>query len=221
MSITQVDLTAGTDQQPLRFKRRWILFVTIGEAIGFLVPAATGAFTASPSLERWQMPLLILAGIGEGALLGTTQALATRRFRRRPPLWGWIGATALGAAIAWSCGLGISAIAQSSAVPVAAVIVAAIVLGLAGLAAMPTLQYLTIRRTIPRAAVWIPVNAGAWVAGIGWTILPSPFIDESTPLQTLILAYALAGLFMATTVAAFTAPLARRLFATVEAPTAG
>ncbi|WP_394769739.1 hypothetical protein [Lacisediminihabitans sp.] len=219
MSIAQADLSADTSQPPLRFKRRWILFVTVGEAIGFLVPAATGALTAGPSLERWQVPLLILAGIGEGALLGTAQALAGRRFRRPPPLGGWIGATALGAAIAWSCGLGISAIAQSAA-PVAAVILAAVVLGLAGLAAMPTLQYLTIRRTIPGSALWIPVNAGVWVVGIGWTFLPSPFIDESTPMQGLIVAYALAGLFMATTVATLTAPLARRLFATVEAPTA-
>lgn len=220
MSIAQVDHAAGTSQQPLRFKRRWILFVTVGEAIGFLVPAATGALTASPSLERWQVPLLLLAGIAEGALLGAAQALAARRFRRPPPLWGWIGATALGAAIAWSCGLGISAIAQSSALPVAAVIVAAVVLGLAGLVAMPMLQYLTIRRTIPRAAVWIPANAGAWAVGIGWTMLPSPFIDETTPMQGLIAAYALAGLFMATTVAALTAPLARRLFAIAEAPSA-
>ncbi|TXN28086.1 hypothetical protein [Lacisediminihabitans profunda] len=219
MSIAQVDLTAGTSEQPLRFKRRWILFVTVGEAVGFLVPAATGTLTASPSLERWQVPLLILAGIVEGALLGAAQALAARRFRRPPPLWGWIGTTALGAAIAWSCGLGISAIAQSAA-PVAAVIVAAVVLGLTGLVAMPTLQYLTIRRTIPRSALWIPVNAGAWAVGIGWTFLPSPFIDETTPMQGLIVAYALAGLFMATTVAALTAPLARRLFATIEAPSA-
>jgi hypothetical protein len=216
MSIAQVGHTVDTRQRPLRFTRRWILFVTVGEAIGFLIPAATGALTASSALERWQLPLLILAGVGEGALLGASQALAARPFRNPPPLWGWIGATALGAAIAWYCGLSISVVAQSRDLPGAAVIGAAVVLALVGLLAMPTLQYLTIRRRMPRAALWIPVNVGAWAVGIGWTIVPSPFIDETTPLQGLIVAYALAGLLMATTVAAITAPLARRLFGTAS-----
>src|SRR5450830_1626642 len=84
------------------FKRRWILIVAIGETVGFGVPAVVGALTAGAAFDRWQV-LLVLAGLGEGALLGAAQVLAARPYARRPRALPWIVATALGAAIAWAC----------------------------------------------------------------------------------------------------------------------
>jgi hypothetical protein len=44
----------------------------------------------------------------------------------------------------------------------------------------------------------------AWLVGIGWTLAPSPWVDESTPATALILIYGIAGLCMAATVAIVT-----------------
>ncbi|HAM25335.1 MAG TPA: hypothetical protein DCP11_01130 [Microbacteriaceae bacterium] len=216
VSSAQGVASTGVRVPQLRFRRRWILFVMVGEAVGFCVPAAAGALTAGTAWEQWQTLLLILAGVVEGALLGAAQALAARPYDGRPHLWSWIAVTALGAAVAWTCGLTVSALGRSSTVPLAAFIAAAIVLGVVGLIAMPTLQWASMRSTTPQSVLWIPVNAGAWAVGVVWTLLPFPFIDGSTPLRGLIVVYALAGLFMAITVAAFTAPLARRFFAGAE-----
>jgi hypothetical protein len=53
---------------------------------------------------------------------------------------------------------------------------------------------------------------GAWLVAILWTFAPSPFIDEQTALPVVAALYVVAGLLMAVTVAALTAPLARSLF---------
>jgi hypothetical protein len=44
----------------------------------------------------------------------------------------------------------------------------------------------------------------AWLVGIGWTLLPSPWVDQSTSTGALIFIYGIAGLCMATTVAVIT-----------------
>jgi hypothetical protein len=54
---------------------RWVLVVTLGEAIGFMVPAVVGAGIAAASWR--QLPILIamvLAGAVEGAVLGAAQS---------------------------------------------------------------------------------------------------------------------------------------------------
>ncbi|WP_426227445.1 hypothetical protein [Pseudarthrobacter sp. DSP2-3-2b1] len=63
------------------------------------------------------------------------------------------------------------------------------------------------------AAVVYPalVLAGAWAVGLLWTLAPSPFIDETTPVPILFAVYLLAGLLMAATVAVLTGFAARRV----------
>jgi hypothetical protein len=53
---------------------------------------------------------------------------------------------------------------------------------------------------------------GAWAIAVLWTFAPSPIVDESTSVAVLFAVYAVAGLLMATTVAALTAHSARTLF---------
>ena len=48
------------------------------------------------------------------------------------------------------------------------------------------------------------MNVLAWSLGICWTLAPSPLVDASTPLLSLIGIYAVAGLLMATSVAVIT-----------------
>jgi len=54
---------------------RWVLVVTLGEAVGFTVPAAVGIAVTSAS---WgpvvTLVAMVLGGSVEGAILGTAQA---------------------------------------------------------------------------------------------------------------------------------------------------
>ncbi|WP_413617249.1 hypothetical protein QBL07_006095 [Gordonia rubripertincta] len=72
------------------------------------------------------------------------------------------------------------------------------------LISIPSAQYVVLRNRIPHAWQWIPVNVVAWTVGLVFTFLPGPFIDESTPGATMAVAFALAGICMAATVAVVT-----------------
>ena len=189
--------------------RRWVLAVTVGETIGFMIPAAVGgvlALAAAPGFVVY--PLMIAAGACEGALLGVAQSIgfgpsAVRRS------W-WVMATAGGAAVAWSIGMLPSTIAgfdpgSPSVIPW--ILAGAVLL----LASIPALQWLVLRRVVRPAFWWIPVNAGVWAVGILWTLAPSPFIDERTALPALFGTYLLAGLLMALTVALLSSLAALRV----------
>ena len=194
------------DRDP--FLRRWIVSVTLAEAAGFAIPAAAGGIlnllAAPPGVVY---PAMVLAGSCEGALLGFGQSIG---FGRAVPRWTWVLATAAGAAVAWSIGMlpgSLGGIDFGS--PWAIVFTA--VLGCLLLLSIPTLQWSVLRRHGPQAAFWIPVNAGAWAAGILWTLAPSPFIDERTPAPVVFSVYVVAGLLMAATVAVLTGFAARRI----------
>ncbi|HEY6689134.1 MAG TPA: hypothetical protein VI094_23320 [Propionibacteriaceae bacterium] len=182
---------------------RWVLMVTLGEAVGFTVPAAVGiAVTSAPSGPVVSLLAMVLAGSVEGAVLGTAQADCLYRWRVLPVRRRWIVATSLGAAIAWSLGMLPSTLGGLNWSPWTAVAVG--IGGLILLASLPLAQYLVLRDHVERAVFWIPVNMVAWLLGITWTLLPSPLVDQSTPTRMLILVYGVAGLGMAATVAVVT-----------------
>jgi hypothetical protein len=76
--------------------------------------------------------------------------------------------------------------------------------GLILLCSLPLAQYFVLRDHIRRALLWIPINMVAWLLRITWTLLSSPWVDQSTPTGTLIVIYGVAGLCMAATVALIT-----------------
>jgi hypothetical protein len=53
---------------------RWVLVVTLGEAIGFMVPAVVGAGIAAASRQLPILIAMVLAGAVEGAVLGAAQS---------------------------------------------------------------------------------------------------------------------------------------------------
>ncbi|WP_142057840.1 hypothetical protein [Pseudarthrobacter sp. B4EP4b] len=191
------------------FLRKWVVAVTAGEALGFTIPAAVGgvlAVAAAPGFLVY--PLMIAAGACEGALLGLGQSIGfgSSVVRRS----SWVAATAAGAAVAWSIGMLPSTIAgfdpgSPSVIPW--ILVGAVLL----LVSIPALQWLVLRRVVRPSLWWIPANAGIWAVAILWTFAPSPFIDETTALPTLIAAYLLAGLLMAVTVASLSSLAALRV----------
>jgi hypothetical protein len=190
------------------FLRRWLVSVTLAEAAGFAIPAIVGgilSLLAAPAGVVY--PAMVLAGACEGVLLGFGQSIG---FGSAVPRSAWMLATAAGAAAAWSMGMLPSSLGGID-FGSPWVIVLAAMLGCVLLLSIPTLQWLVLRRKGMRTAFWIPVNAGAWAAGILWTLAPSPFIDETTPVPALFGVYLLAGLLMAATVAALTGFAARRI----------
>jgi hypothetical protein len=182
---------------------RWVLLVTLGEAVGFSVPAAVGIAVTAASWEPVvTLVAMVLAGSVEGAVLGTAQADCLYRWAVLPARRRWIIATSLGAAAAWSLGTLPSTLDGLRLT--GGTVVAVGIGGLILLASLPLAQYLALRDHVRRAVLWIPINMAAWLLGITWTLLPSPWVDQSTPAAKLIMIYGVAGLCMAATVAVVT-----------------
>ena len=175
--------------------------VTLGEAVGFTVPAAVGVAVTGSWGPLATLVAIVLAGSVEGAMLGAAQADCLYRWRVLPIRRWWIAATSVGAAVAWSLGMLPSTFNLRWT---AATAVAAGVGGLMLLTSLPSVQYLVLRDHVRRAALWIPINIAAWLLGIAWTLAPSPVVDQSTPAGALILIYGVAGFCMAATVAVVT-----------------
>ena len=199
---------AGVDP---RFLRRWVGYVTLGEAVGFLLAITGMGLGQVLGMSPWAAyATAIVGGLGEGALLGTAQSAALRRSGVGVAARAWVLATSLAAGVAWSIGMLPSTLPDldwGSPVTIAGAVVGGLVL----LLSIPTAQWPLLRPVVRRASRWIPLNVLAWGAGILWTVAPSPFIDETTPVAGLILAYGLAGLLMAATVAVVTGLGLRRM----------
>ena len=199
-----------TERRADDFVRRWILRVGLAEAAGFAVAATVGAslaVTGAPASIAY--PVAIAAGAVEGLALGVGQFSGMRT--RRPSRAAWLGATAAAAAFAWALGMLPSTVGVDLASPATWVVLAvgAVLL----LASIPLAQWVVLRAAGRRdAAAWAPVTMAAWAVALLWTAAPSPFIDETSPFALVLGLYVIAGLLMAVTVAAVTAPLARRLF---------
>jgi hypothetical protein len=186
-----------------------------GEGIGFLIPVTGFALAAALGLRGWAAwALLVVMGAGEGALLGLGQSLALRGSSAAVPVGRWVAVTAVAASVAWSVGmlpptLGDLGIEIDWAAPLTWAVV-----GLAGLvllATIPVAQWPVLARSVPRAWRWIPLNMGAWLIGLVFTFLPSPFIDESTPGWITFALFAVGGVLMATIVALVTGLGLRRM----------
>jgi hypothetical protein len=198
----------GTAPSPLRL-RRWIGFTALGESVGFLIPVTAFALAAELSLEGWAAwAWLVAFGAGEGALLGLGQALGLRGSRAAVPRANWIMATALAASVAWGIGmLPSTLVAAGIAIDLTSPMTWAIAApaAIALLATIPLAQRpLLARAGVPHSWWWVPINMGAWLVGIVFTFLPSPWVDESTSAAVMFALFAVAGVLMAATVAVLT-----------------
>ena len=76
---------------------RWVLVVTLGEAVGISVPAAVGvAVTGASWGPLATLVAMVLAGSVEGAMLGGAQAGCLYRWRLLPARRWLIVATSVG-----------------------------------------------------------------------------------------------------------------------------
>ena len=188
----------------------WFLLVTMAEFVGFTVPALAGALTASSAVA---LPVLLVAGAVEGAMLGAGQALVLRRAIPALNTRHWVTATAAAASFAYLAGLTPSTwAAQLSSWPPLLLWPAAAILGLALLCSIGFAQWLVLRRHIPRSARWIATTAGAWLLGLAVFLgVTMPLWQPGQSLPTTIAIGILGGLLMAATTSAVTALAVRRL----------
>jgi len=177
----------------------WFTLVTAGEFAGFLVPALTGALTSSG-------PLLVLAGVAEGTVLGAAQWLVLRRIVRRLRARDWIGVTALAAGFAWAVAmLTVHYGEPLGTLPLAVLLPLAAVVGAGVLLSMGIGQWLVLRHHLDGASTWVWANALAWCGGLAvFTVFTTPLWQPGQPPALIALIGAAGGLLMAATMAAIT-----------------
>jgi hypothetical protein len=198
--------------------RAWNLSVTVGECIGFCIPALVGALVMGQAAPV-AFAALVLAGSLEGAVLAWSQARVLRQPLRRLSSRRWIVNTSAAAALAWSIGM-LPSTAHDlwSRWPVPLIVVAAAVLGLVLLCSIGTAQWFELRRHVPRAGRWVPATAAAWCAGLmAFSAVTSPLWQPGQRPALVAAIGALGGLVMALTVAVGTGWALIRLLRTAQA----
>jgi hypothetical protein len=209
-----VDLHQFFSQGTRALRRSWLVATTLGETLGFAVPAlvASLAWDLHPLLS---LPLIVLAGVLEGLVLGVAQSVVLRREFLGFSRPAWVAATAIGAGAAWLLAM----LAVTSA-PVwtewspVATIPLGIVLGSALLASIGFAQWTVLRHHVARSRTWVPVNAVAWAMGIGVLMgISTPLWHEGQPTVLVIAIGLLGGVAMALTVALVTGLWLARLVA--------
>jgi hypothetical protein len=195
--------SAGAGQ---RTWRRWVGATTVGELVGFLVPVAAVSAGADRAPGPLRLLLVVMAGAGEGAVLGWAQSRVLRPLLPGLSTTAWTARTAAAAALAWALGLGPSSLGAvfddwAPAVRVAVAVPAGALL----LLSIGTAQWTVLRRVLPGSARWIGWTSAGWLAGL------AVFLGVAPPLwhagQDLVLVAAigvLGGVGMAATMAAVT-----------------
>jgi deazaflavin-dependent oxidoreductase (nitroreductase family) len=203
-------------------RQRWFRNVTLGECAGFAVPATVGALTAHAA-DAVSVPLLVLAGAVEGALLAWFQARVLRTVLPALPVARWIGATAVAAAGAWAIGMGLGLLGERlTGLPVAALVSIVAVAGLVLLLSIGTAQWTVLRGLVPGAGRWITGTSLAWLIALGVFLVATTFLwQPGQSTATVALIGVLGGLLMAATVAALTGHVVIRVVGTGPYPVIG
>jgi uncharacterized integral membrane protein len=187
-----------------------VLWAGGGEAVGFAVPALVGAGVGAtrPALL---LPALVVAGAGEGAVLGWAQSrvlVGVGVDARR-----WTALTAVAAAAAWFLGMGFfGSDTIRDTWPVPALLVGSVLVGAAVLLSIGLAQALELRRVVDRAGRWVGANVLAWTAGLAvFGLVTTPLWQSGQEPWTVLLIGLLGGVLMALTMALVTGLVLVRL----------
>lgn len=188
-------------------RSRWIRACVVGELIGFVPPAVTGAALFAVGAPEVVMIVgLVLAGVAEGAVLGRVQSEVVTTLI--PDVSGWTRATALAAGIAWLAGMGGSALLQAVG-PLALVVAAP---GwLVGLLSMGYLQARRLAPVVDDAIDWIGVTTLGWLVGVALPVIALSAIPDGWPLVAHVVAAVVAAVAMGATVGAVSGRTLHRL----------
>jgi deazaflavin-dependent oxidoreductase (nitroreductase family) len=148
--------------------RRWVTATTLGELAAFTVPTVVWGATAVAGLGDGVAYLpVVLAGAGEGAVLGYAQTRALRHDLPALAVRDWVRWTAAAGALGWAVGLAPSAFHDALASLPTGVLAG---LGAAGgavlLCSIGAAQAVVLRRHVEHAGRWIGANALGWLLGL-------------------------------------------------------
>jgi hypothetical protein len=186
--------------------RRWFTATTLGELVGFLIPVGVVSAGADELAGPLRFLLVVLAGAGEGAVLGWAQSRVLRPLLPGLSTRAWTARTAAAAALAWTIGMGPSTLGAvfdgwAPAVRVAVAVPAALLL----LVSIGAAQWTVLRRVLPGSARWIGWTAAGWLAGLAVFLgVAPPLWHAGQGVGQAALVGALAGVGMSATMAAVT-----------------
>ncbi|MGY1731106.1 hypothetical protein ACI798_06245 [Geodermatophilus sp. SYSU D01045] len=191
---------------PTALWRRWLLVVTAGEALGFLVPVTAVLLGAADLPGPAALAVLVAAGAAEGALLGAAQAAVLAPVLPGLSRRDWTARTAAAAVVAWFLGAAPSTWASGVlGLPLAVQVPLALVAAALLLTVIGAAQWTVLRRHVPRAGRWIGCTALAWLAGLlVFTALTTPLWQPGQDPLLVAAIGVLGGLAMALTMAAVT-----------------
>jgi hypothetical protein len=193
-------------------RRQWVLAMMVGELVGFVPPAVMGAALASAGApDAMLVAGLTAAGCLEGLAIGAAQAAILRRHAAPVDGRAWVAVTSAAAGFAWLVGIGGGALLGAGVLPPAVLLVLLVPAWTAGLLGMGAGQWLVLRRAVPRSGRWVPVTAGAWVAGVALPVAALSAAPNDWPLAAHVVIGVLAAVAMGATVGALTAPTLERL----------
>lgn len=188
----------GATVAPRRFSLAWwIVIVTLGGVLGLFAPAFAQALASRLDLPAWiAYPTLALAGALMGLVLGIAQSGALHGTALGVSRAGWSLGTMAASLTAWALGV-LPATLEGSGAPLeldgprimAAVAVGVVVLVLA----VPTLQWLLLRRVARGAWLWIPFSVLGVALGLALAWVVRELFDPSTPDAALAGSIAMAA----------------------------
>jgi hypothetical protein len=200
-----VDIDAGSAADGGRLWRRWVVIVTAGEALGFLVAASLA--TAVGADPTWVgTGLMIAAGTVEGAVLGGAQATVLRVLLPGRLVRQWVPLTAAAAGVAWFLGmLPSSTYDVWDTWPVAILVPIGVVLGALVLISLGVAQWLLLRQVLPAAWRWIGWSVAGWAGGLtAFGALTTPLWHPGQDRVLVVAIGVLGGAVMAAVMAAVT-----------------
>lgn len=172
--------------------RDWIAANALGELLGLglavvVTIGAARAHALPPAAEILVVTMAFLAvGAYEGAIVGAAQWLVLRRVL--PSIGGkrWIGATVVGAVIAWMLGRIPSALADFSGggavePPLLVIVVLSSAAGAVLGSILGVAQWVVLRDHVRRAGVWIGANALAWAVAMPLIFIAAGIPSSHTP----------------------------------------
>jgi hypothetical protein len=185
--------------------RRWVLATTIGELVGFAVPAAVGALALLLRLpDAVLIGLIVPAGMVEGAVLAGAQWPVIRSVVPGVAGRRWVLATALAAGLAYLIGFTPANIGDLSAISPPVLVAGGLLLGLVFVLSLGGAQWLVLRCHLPRAGWWVVANAVAWPLGVAIPVVALGLLPDGAPPMAWAVTGIAAGALMGGGVGAIT-----------------
>ena len=201
MSSASTTAASGSVERSTgRWNRDWIQACVIGELVGFVPPAVTGAvLVALDAPELVLVAGIVVAGIGEGLVLGWAQDRVLQRVL--PGVTGWVAVTASAAGLAWLAGMGGSSLVQAVGPKGLFVAIPGWIIGLL---AMGVLQAWRLHSVVPEPRRWIPATTMAWLIGVTIPVVALSVVPNGWPPVVHVLVAIPAAVAMGATVGVIT-----------------